>query len=467
MFFVIVCSFFLSLSSCFRQTRNYINFNFFFFFSSIYLFIFSFFFLNDIGLTFCWSYFFLDHVSSCFILLTFFLLPFCLLLGFQYNDILYVVFFWFLSFFIFLTFTTSHLFLFYFFFELVTLCMFFILIGWGYEERRILAGYYFFYFTFIGSLIFLFGLLKLYSLTGTAFFSLLLSFSFSFYDQCFFWWFFFFAFAIKIPMYPFHIWLPEAHVEAPTAGSIFLAAVLLKLGFYGFYRFLLPCFFMASQYYLFLLYVLCFLGIAHSMLVALRQLDAKRIIAYASIAHMNFGLLGLFSGTYHGLLGSLFLMIGHGLISSGLFFSIGVLYNRYNTRLLFYYGGLSYTMPLFTFYFFFFILANISFPLTIGFPAEFFVFLSILTKSKIVFILIIPFLVLNLINSLLLYVRICHGVLKRSFISFYFDLTWVELFFNFLLFFFILFFGIYPNYFLDFVSGELMFYMSYLHLNAK
>ncbi len=249
-------------------------------------------------------------------------------------------------------------------------------------------------------------------------------------------------------------------MEAPTGGSIMLAGILLKIGFYGFYRFSLPFFFLASQYYLWFLYFLCFIAITHSMLVSLRQMDAKRIIAYSSIAHMNFGLLGLFSFTTDGLLGSFLLMLGHGFISSGLFALIGLLYSRFGTRSLFYYGGLVNYMPKFSFLFFLFILANISFPLTFSFPAEVLVFLSLVVKSKFTFLLIIPGLVLNMVNSILLYIRLCYGYPKLQFIKKYYDLTFSEFSIIFFLLFFIIFFGINPNFILDYINSDISNYIS-------
>lgn len=202
-----------------------------------------------------------------------------------------------------------------------------------------------------------------------------------------------------------------------------LASVLLKVGYYGFYKIMIPLFFVVFQANVSLLYTLCFLGITHSMLVSLRQTDLKRIIAYSSIAHMNFALLGLFSFTLDGFIGSFLLMLAHGFISGGLFAMVGMLYSRFGTRSLYYYGGLAYYMPKFAFFFFLFILANISFPLTFSFPAEILIFFSLINVSKITFFMIIPALVLNLVNSILLFSRVFFGTIKSYYFNFYFDIT--------------------------------------------
>lgn len=172
--------------------------------------------------------------------------------------------------------------------------------------------------------------------------------------QLLLWFLIFIGFAIKIPMFPFHIWLPEAHVEAPTTGSVILASLLLKLGGYGFLRYLLPVLPKATQYFLPMVYTLSLLGIIYTSLTTLRQIDIKRIIAYSSIAHMNVVILGIFSTTIQGITGALVLMLAHGFVSSGLFFCVGVLYNRYHSRMINYFSGIVQVMPIFSFFFFFF-----------------------------------------------------------------------------------------------------------------
>ena len=241
--------------------------------------------------------------------------------------------------------------------------------------------------------------------------------------------------------------MPEAHVEAPTGGSVMLASILLKVGYYGFYKIMIPLFFPVFQTYLPLLYTLCFLGVTHSMIVSLRQKDLKRIIAYSSIAHMNFALLGLFSLTLDGLTGSFLLMLAHGFTSAGLFAIVGFLYQRFNTRSLDYYSGLFTFMPKMAIYFFLLILANISFPLTLAFPAEVLIIISLLKASKLIFLLVIPGLVLNLINSILLFSRIFFGSAKPYFfkLTSQVEMSTAEAIIIGYLLFLLLVFGIFPD----------------------
>jgi NADH-quinone oxidoreductase subunit M len=185
-------------------------------------------------------------------------------------------------------------------------------------------------------------------------------------------------------MIPFHIWLPEAHVEAPTAGSVLLAGILLKLGSYGMLRFLLPIFVFGTTYFLPLVYTLCIIAIIYGSLTTLHQVDLKKIIAYSSVVHMNFAIIGLFSLNLEGIQGSIFLMLSHGVVSSALFLCVGCLYDRYHTRLVKYYGGLVFSMPIFSVFFLIFTLSNIAFPGTSGFVGEFLIFLGIFQQSNII-----------------------------------------------------------------------------------
>jgi proton-translocating NADH-quinone oxidoreductase chain M len=392
------------------------------------------------------------------------ILPLCLFFGLSSSNVkLYFYLFFFLSFSLIITFLTENILIFYISFELVTILMYFILIYFGYEQRRVLASYYFFYFTFFGSFLFLAGVIIISFFFGTNL-NLLLYFAplYSLKYKHYLWWSFFFAFAIKIPMFPFHIWLPEAHVEAPTGGSIMLASVLLKVGYYGFYKIMIPLFFTVFQTYLPLLYTFCFFGITHSMLVSLRQIDLKRIIAYSSIAHMNFALLGLFSFTLDGITGSFLLMLAHGFISAGLFALVGFLYQRFGTRSLYYYGGLAKFMPKFAFVFFLFILGNISFPLTFAFPAEVLIIFSLVKKSKLIFLFVIPGLVLNLINSILLFSRLFFGSIKNLYVPQCRDLNTVEFYSMLYLLFFVFFFGFFPDVILDLIYFDVSLDFSFL-----
>jgi len=223
----------------------------------------------------------------------------------------------------------------------------------------------------------LLGILLIYCQVGSTDFLTLYNTKFETYTQIILWFTFFASFASKIPMVPVHIWLPEAHVEAPTAGSVVLAGILLKLGGYGFLRFSLPMFPEATLFFTPFIYTISSIAVVYVSLTTLRQIDLKRIIAYSSVAHMNFVTIGMFTLTLQGLEGCILLMLSHGLVSSALFLGIGVLYDRYHTRLLGYYSGFAQIMPLFCFFFGFFTFANISIPGTSSFVGEFLVLIGI------------------------------------------------------------------------------------------
>jgi proton-translocating NADH-quinone oxidoreductase chain M len=229
----------------------------------------------------------------------------------------------------------------------------FLIIGiWGSRERKIRASYFFFLYTLLGSVLMLLGVLYLFFQVGSTDYESLLSFSLSFTEQKFLWLAFFASFATKVPMLPMHIWLPEAHVEAPTAGSVILAGVLLKLGTYGFIRFSFPLFPEASLYFTPLVYSMAAMAVVYTSLTAIRQTDLKRIIAYTSVAHMNLVVIGLFSFNLIGFEGAMLQSLSHGFVASALFLVIGVIYDRHHTRMVKYYGGLVHVMPLFTIIFF-------------------------------------------------------------------------------------------------------------------
>lgn len=227
--------------------------------------------------------------------------------------------------------------------------------------------------------------------------------------EMFLWLAFFIAFAVKVPMVPFHIWLPEAHVEAPTAGSVLLAGILLKLGTYGLLRIILPLFPSASTYFTPLVFTLSILAIIFTSLTALRQIDLKKIIAYSSVAHMGFVTIGIFSANIQGIQGAMLIMISHGFVSSALFLCVGVLYDRYHTRLIKYYGGLAQTMPLFTITFVFFSLANLGFPGTSSFPGELLTLVGSMQTSFYVTILASTGMILSAAYSLWLCNRVLFG----------------------------------------------------------
>jgi proton-translocating NADH-quinone oxidoreductase chain M len=283
-----------------------------------------------------------DGISLFFLLLTTLLIPLCLLISWNTNIYLkeYLISFLILEFFLIGTFCILDLLLFYIFFESVLIPMFLIIGIWGSRERKIVAAYYIFFYTLFGSVLMLLSILYIYYQVGTTDYETLLAFSFSNSEQKLMWVTFFIAFASKIPMIPVHLWLPEAHVEAPTTGSVILAGILLKLGVYGFIRFSLPLFPQASFYFAPLVYTMASAGVVYASFTAIRQSDFKRIIAYTSIAHMNLVMIGIFSFNNIGIEGAILQSLSHGFVSSALFLIIGIVYERHHTRMVKYYGGM-------------------------------------------------------------------------------------------------------------------------------
>lgn len=256
-------------------------------------------------------------------------------------------------------------------------------------ERKVEAAYKFFIYTLVGSIFMLISLSYLLYVFGSLSYFVLESFcrTLPFYIQVWIWFSIFFCFAVKLPMVPVHLWLPEAHVEAPTAGSVLLAGILLKMGGYGIMRYLLPLFPAASVYFTPLVYVISLISIFYASLTTIRQIDLKKIIAYSSVAHMSYVTLGLFSNTIQGIEGALLLMLSHGLISSGLFLLVGMIYERYKSRIIFYYGGLVQVMPICSAIFFLFIMGNISFPGTSAFISELLVLVGLYFSNTLVCVL--------------------------------------------------------------------------------
>ncbi len=273
----------------------------------------------------------------------------------------------------------------------------------------------------------LLGILYVYSALGTTCVYALHSYDFSLEEQSALWVLFFIALAVKVPVVPLHVWLPEAHVEAPTSGSVILAGVLLKLGGYGLIRFVLPVLPHATAYYAPLVMTIASVSIVYSSLTTLRQVDLKKIIAYSSVAHMNLGLLGVFALNTQGLEGSVLLMLGHGLVSSALFLLVGVLYDRHHTRLVRYYGGLAQVMPAFSGMFLSFSLANMGLPGTGNFVGEALVLVGAFDRSPGAAFAAAWGMVFSAGYSLWLYNRVSLGALKVRYISRFVDLTGYEL----------------------------------------
>jgi len=253
-------------------------------------------------------------------------------------------------------------------------------------------------------------------------------------------------------MFPFHVWLPEAHVEAPTVGSVLLAGILLKLGVYGFIRFNLNLYPLASLYFSPFVYTLSTMGIIYASMTAIRQTDLKRIIAYSSIAHMNLVVLGIFSFNMSGIDGSILQSLSHGFVSGALFFLVGILYNRYHSRLLYYYGGLVHMMPIYSAYFLFFTLSNIAFPGTSSFIGEFLLLNGIYKTNTVCCVIAAIGVILSGAYSLWVYNRIVFGNLKIINTQLFADLTFKEFSILFPLFILVLLIGIYPNFCLAYLQ---------------
>lgn len=400
----------------------------------------------------------LDGISLFFFILSSFLIFLCVLFVFDEKHLKYYLLNLFLiEFFLLLVFSALDILLFYIFFEAILIPMYLVIGVWGSRERKNWAAYMLFFYTLCGSLLLLLGILYIYKITGTFNIEFLLSYNFSDTEQFFLWLAFFLSFASKIPMFPLHIWLPEAHVEAPTVGSVLLAGILLKLGVYGFIRFSLPLFPVASLYFTPIIHTLCAIGVVYTSLAALRQTDLKRIIAYSSVAHMNLIVIGIFSFNFLGVEGALLQSISHGFVSAALFFIVGMVYARYHTRSIYYYSGMVQIMPICSSFFLIFTMANIALPGTSSFVGEFLILMGIFKINFRIALIVVVSVVLCGSYSLWVYNRFAFGNLKHIYILKYSDLTFREfsILLPLLIFTFIM--GFIPYIYFQFVHSSVIF----------
>ena len=368
----------------------------------------------------------IDGISLFFLLLTTLLIPLCLLVSWNsINKYLkeYLISFLIMELFLIGVFCVLDLLLFYIFFESVLIPMFLIIGVWGSRERKIRAAYFFFLYTLLGSVLMLLSIIYIYYQVGSTDYEILLTFSFSALEQKIMWFTFFASFATKVPMVPVHLWLPEAHVEAPTAGSVILAGVLLKLGTYGFIRFSLPLFPIACFYFAPLVYAFSAIGIVYTSFTAIRQTDFKRIIAYTSVAHMNLVMLGIFSFNVIGIEGAILQSLSHGFVASALFLIIGVVYDRHHTRMVKYYGGLVHVMPIYITIFLFFTMANIGLPGTSSFIGEFLILVGSFQVNTSITFIGATGMIIGGCYSLWLFNRIAYGNLKTQYFNYFLDLN--------------------------------------------
>lgn len=312
-----------------------------------------------------------DGLSVLFVVLTAFLMPICIMASGAIKTRVadYMIAFLLLETMVIGVFCALDLVVFYIFFEGGLIPMFIIIGVWG-GQNRVYAAFKFFLYTLLGSVLMLVAMIAMFLQAGTTDVTVLLETDFARDAQMWMWLAFFASFAVKMPMWPVHTWLPDAHVQAPTAGSVILAGVLLKLGGYGFLRFSLPMFPEASDYFAPMVFVLSIIAIIYTSLVAFRQTDIKKLIAYSSVAHMGFVTMGLFAMNETGVQGALYQMISHGFISGALFLCVGVIYDRMHTREIAFYGGLVHRMPVFAAIFGLFAMANVGLPGTSGFVGE-------------------------------------------------------------------------------------------------
>ena len=358
----------------------------------------------------------IDGISLFFVLLTTFLTPLCILASWrviEHRVKEYMIAFLVLEAMMVGVFSALDLVLFYLFFEGTLIPMFLIIGVWG-GPNRVYATFKFFLFTLLGSVLFLLAIMAMYLHAGTTDIPTLMVTSFPFDMQRWLWLALFASFAVKVPMWPVHTWLPDAHVEAPTAGSMVLAGVLLKFGGYGFLRFSLPMLPEASEFFTPLIFTLSVVAIIYTSLVALAQEDMKKLIAYSSVAHMGFVTIGIFTFNTQGIEGAILVMLSHGIVSAALFLCVGVIYDRVHSRLIESYGGLVHRMPLYAFVFMVFTLASVGLPGTSGFVGEFLALVGAYQVNTTVAALATIGIILGPAYMLWLYRRVIFGELTKD-----------------------------------------------------
>lgn len=363
-----------------------------------------------------------------------------------------------------LAFTTTDIFGFFIFFESTLIPIFFIVLLLGSRERKVRASYLISVYTLFGSIFMFFTIMYLYNKTGTSFYYILNTIDFSKTDQFWLWLFFFLAFAAKIPTFPLHIWLPEAHVEAPTIGSVLLAALLLKLGTYGLIRFGMVLFPYGTINFNAFVSLLAIISIIYTSMIAIRQIDLKKIIAYSSVGHMNVVLLGIILLNVENLEGAIFQMLSHGIVSGALFFCVGALYKRYKVRSLKYFGGLMQTNPLLCVMFLIFFMGNISFPGTSSFVGEFVLFMGMFNYTSTLVFLASTSMVLGAIYSLWTFNRISFGNLRNLTLRNYSDLTRNEFYIFVVLLYFLFLMGLQPSIIFDNLHFECLNIIEHIKL---
>lgn len=395
-----------------------------------------------------------DGISILFVLLSTLLTPICILASWEsvQNRVReYMVAFLILETMMVGMFAALDFMLFYIFFEAVLIPMFLIIGIWG-GARRVYASYKFFLYTLLGSVLMLLAIIALWYQAGTTSIAELSEFDIPFNMQVWLFLAFFASFAVKVPMWPVHTWLPDAHVEAPTAGSVILAGVLLKMGAYGFLRFSLPLLPEASLYFAPFIYVLSIVAVVYTSLVALAQTDMKKLIAYSSVAHMGIVTLGIFTFNQQGIEGALFTMLSHGVVSGALFLCVGVLYDRVHSREIARYGGVAKIMPAYALIFMLFTMASVALPGTAGFPGEFLVILGAWAVNPWVAFGAALGMILGAAYMLLLYRRVAFGRILRDDLKSLLDLSPREYAIFAPLIALTLWMGIYPQSFLSFFS---------------